>query len=64
MSREQHVKVTSPHAVRLAAPIGVSNCTAYPGWRWRLGCDGAMYHEKIPSPIMRFIDWAWRSLKQ
>lgn len=62
MYQQQKVKVSSPHNIRLSAPVGSSNYIAYPGWCWRMGNDGAMYHEKIPNPIMRFLDWAWRSI--
>lgn len=53
-SRLTGISAGSPHPVFVKdrAPTMV----AYPGWRWRQAEDGWL-HEKIPNPILRFIDW-------
>lgn len=54
------IRVASPMHLEMQKPPRLESIIAYPGWRWRIETSGMLVHEKIPNPILRFIDWVWR----
>ena len=55
------IRAASPITLTMKRELRLERIVAYPGWRWRFANDGTMHHEKIPNPVARFFDWAWRS---